>query len=173
MPRPRCEVNFPRILHDRARDTWAPPLTVAERAGAEWAGVSGRAWRACKTIAAATQDEPDKAELLLADIRQVFHHAGDPQHLPTGKSVDNFDPHAPAILPALVAMEWRPWPEYSRNRPLSPRGLANLLKPFKITPSTIRLDSSSTPKGYKREAFEPVWKRYGIGDPEDDLNPTG
>ena len=63
-------------------------------------------------------------------------------------------------------MEGHPWSEYSRNRPLSPRGLAKLLKRFKITPCTIRLESGATPKGYKLESFVPIWKRYKTGDPE-------
>ena len=171
--RPRQDMAFPPILNDRARDAWAPLLSIAERAGGEWAGESGRAWRACETIAVATQDETDPAEMLLADIWQVFHEAPDREKLPTGKTDDIYDESFPAILPALIAMEGRPWSDYSRNRPLSPRGLANLLRRFKITPSTIRVGEKPTLKGYKHESFVPVWKNYGIGDPEDDPDPTG
>ena len=165
--RPRLEVPIPPGLHDRARDAWASLLSIAERAGGEWAGKSGRAWRACETITAATIDETDRGEMLLADIRKVFHDAGDPDHLPTGKRDADYDPYNPAILPALTALEGRPWPEYSRGQRLSPRKLADLLKRFKITSSTIRLKSGTTPKGYKRESFVSVWKRYDIGDPEE------
>ena len=59
-------------------------------------------------------------------------------------------------------MERRPWSEWSRGRPLSPRGLAKLLKDFDITPNTIRVSGGSTPKGYKRADFKKVWNRYGI-----------
>ena len=171
--RPRQDVAFPPILNDRARDAWASLLSIAERAGGEWAGESGRAWRACETIAVATLDETDPAEKLLADMWQVFHEALDCEHLPTGKTDDTYDESFPAILPALIAMEGRPWSDYSRNRPLSPRGLANLLRRFKITPSTIRVGEKLTLKGYKRESFVRVWKNYGIGDPEDDPDPIG
>ena len=78
----------------------------------------------------------------------------------------------PAILPALVTMEDRPWSEWSRGKPLSPRGLATLLKSFGIAPSTIRLDGDATPKGYKRAAFEPVWKRYDIPSSEAPPKPS-
>ena len=104
--------------------------------------------------------------MLLVDLRKVFHQAADPVHLPTGNANEPYDPIAPAILPALIAMEGHPWSEYSRSRPLSPRGLANLLKRFKINPGTIRLETDSTPKGYKRADLEPIWERYGIGASE-------
>ena len=168
----RRDVPFPPGLHDRARDAWAPLLSIAERAGGGWSGQTGRAWRACETITATTKDETDIAEMLLTDMRQVFHQAGDPRHLPTGKSEAAYDPYSPAILPALIAMEGRPWSEHSRRRPLSTRGLASLLGRFKIKSGTIRPQSGPTAKGYKREAFEPVWERYDIRDPEDRPDPS-
>ena len=100
----------------------------------------------------------------------MFKDAGDPEHLPTGKSGDEYDATAPAILPALIAKEGRPWPEWPHGRPLSPRGLASLLKDFGIASSTIRTSSKSTPKGYKRSAFERHWKLYGIGTSADSSN---
>ena len=48
----------------------------------------------------------------------------DPAHLPTGKPDVAQISLEPAILPALVTMEDRPWSEWSRGKPLSPRGLA-------------------------------------------------
>ncbi len=173
LAKPRRDVVFPPGLHDRARDAWAPLHSIAECAGGEWAETNGRAWRACMAITAATIDETDIAEILLADMRQVFYEAADPPHLPTGKPDAAYDNFSPAILPALIAMEGHPWSEYSRNRPLSPRGLAKLLKRFKITPCTIRLEAGATPKGYKLESFVPVWKRYDIGKPEDPPDPMG
>ena len=63
-------------------------------------------------------------------------------------------------------MEGRPWSEWSRGRPVSPRGLANVLKGFGIAPGTICLNHKLTAKGYKRTSFEPIWMRYGIPNPE-------
>ena len=51
-------------------------------------------------------------------------------------------------------------------------GLATLLKSFGIAPSTIRVNGGATPKGYKRAAFEPVWKRYDIPSSEDPPKPS-
>ena len=105
-------------------------------------------------------------------MASIPRRAADPAHLPTGKPDVAQNPREPAILPALVAMEDRPWSEWSRGKPLSPRGLAKLLKDFGIAPSTIRVNGGATPKGYKRAAFEPVWKRYDIPSAEDPPKPS-
>ena len=165
--RRRNAVAFPPRTNDRARDAWEALLAIADIAGGDWARETGRAWRACQAITAQSEDAGDRGEMLLADLRQVFRDAGDPAHLPTGKNDERYDPSLPAILPALVAMDGRPWAEYSRSKPLSPRGLADLLGRFRITSGTIRLESGSTPKGYKRAALMPHWKRYGIDNPDD------
>ena len=159
----RKAVSFPSGLHERARDIWEALLATAEIAGGNWAGTTGRAYRACEAVSAEVDPETGASEMLLADIWAVFTEAGNPEALPTGKPDEQYDPNNPAILPALIAREGRPWSEWSRSRPLSPRGLAKLLKGFKIFPGTIRLASGSTPKGYRRVAFMPLWERYGIG----------
>ena len=168
----RNAVAFPSGLNDRACDAWEALLAIGEVAGGEWAGTAGRAYRACEAINAEVDPETGASEMLLADLWAVYKEAGDPEHLPTGKRDDQYDPNEPAILPALIAMEGRPWSEWSRGRPLSPRGLANLLKGFGIAPGTIRLNHKLTAKGYKRASFEPIWKRYGILSPEDPRNPS-
>ena len=54
-----------------------------------------------------------------------------------------------AIVAHLVAKEGEPWAEMGRVRkPLTPNGLARLLKPFGISPNTIRQHDGTTPKGY-------------------------
>ena len=166
----RNAVAFPSGLHDRARDAWEVPLAIGEVAGGNWAGSTGRAYRACQAVSAEVDPETGAREMLLADIHAVFKGAGDPERLPTGKPGDDYDPKAPSILPALIAMERRPWAEWSRGRPLTPRALANLLRGFGISPGTIRISDRSTPKGYKRADFERAWERYGIGRSADPSN---
>ncbi len=74
-------------------------------------------------------------------------------------------------------MEDRPWPEWRSGSKLTPRGLANLLKPFVIAPGTIRADGaatgSGTAKGYKRSAFVNVWRNYSIEEtPSPSVTPS-
>ena len=153
----RNDVAFPPGLHDRERDAWEPLLTIADHAGGTWSGENGRAWRAAEAISANTEDQTDAREKLLADIHKVFREAGMPPTLPTT-----------FILEKLNSMEDRPWPEWKLGKAFSPRQLASLLKPFGITPGTIRVESSvtgrETAKGYKRSTFEKAWNNYGIGD---------
>ena len=153
----RNELAFPPGLQDRARDAWESPLAIADCAGGPWAGEGGRAWRAAEAICADTKDETSVRETLLADIHKVFREADDPKVLPTD-----------SILGSLNTMEGRPWPEWRRGNPLTAQGLAMLLKPFGITPGTIRVKGnvtgSKTAKGYKRSGFEKVWKNYAVGE---------
>ncbi len=162
----RSEVVFPPCLHDRARDAWEALFAIADIAGGKWASEGGRAWRAAESISANTKDEPGVKETLLADIHKVFRDAGDPKSLTTN-----------CILKELNAMEDRQWPEWNRGSPLTPRGLATLLKPFGIEPWTIRTDGiatgSETAKGYKRSAFVKVWKGYSVEDtPSPSVTPS-
>ena len=153
----RNTLSFPPGLHDRARDAWEALFAIAGIAGGEW---TERARHACEAVQANTEVQTGAGEQLLADMRKVFREAGDP---PSMSTANHGGSHGEAILPNLWAIEDSPWSEW-RGKPLTPRGLANLLKRFGIAPGTIRLPDGSTPKGYKREALEPAWQRYLPGD---------
>ena len=142
-------VNFPDGLHDRARDAWRILLSIGSVAGGEWAGPKGRAWRACQHISADAEEETGAREKLLADLWKVFREAGDPEALPTQQ-----------ILKDLAAMEGRPWSECRQGKALSSRGLASLLKPFKVAPKNIKLPDQRVVKGYYRTHLQPVWDAY-------------
>ena len=172
--RKRKTVDFPPGLHDRARDGWAPLLTIGELVGGEWSGEDGRAWQACVKITASTKDETDIGERLLADIRKVFFQERDPDYLPTvNKSSDLYNETIPGILQKLNAMEESPWGDINQGKPLTSNGLAKRLKRFEIKPHTIRLDAGLTAKGYRRTDFLPVWERYDILEPEEPPNSSG
>jgi len=142
-------VEFPSGLHDRARDAWEALLAIGNVAGGAWAGRGGRAWRACEHVAAsAAGEETGAREMLLADLRDIFEAGGWPAALASR-----------AILDRLIAMEGRPWGEWSRGKPLSAHGLSKLLKLFGIAPRNIRIDGAVV-KGYERAAFEDTWSAY-------------
>jgi len=68
----------------------------------------------------------------------------------------------------LVSREDRPWPEWGKTRkPLTKVQLARMLKPYGISPGTIRLDDGTakgtTAKGYLKSAFEDAFARYLSG----------
>lgn len=64
------------------------------------------------------------------------------------------------LLAHLHGLDEAPWAEWRNGRPLSAQGLGGLLKPYRVRSRTVRIADGSTPKGYKREQFEDVWRRY-------------
>ena len=139
-------VTFPHGLDDRQQDSWEPLLAIAGVAGGDW---PERARLACMSLCASASDRESAKELLLADLYDLFKQRDDPDALET---ID--------VLNYLNGLETRPWPEWSRGKPMTARALASQLKPFKIAPHTIRPDATRTAKGYKRNDFINVFSRY-------------
>jgi hypothetical protein len=88
---------------------------------------------------------------LLVDIRDVFKDYPD--------RITSAD-----LCAGLAAIEGSPWSEDERTRkPITPSGVARLLKPFGISPRTINLGPDSAKhslKGYHRSDFADAWERY-------------
>ena len=135
----------PAELHDRAADNWRPLLAIADLAGGDW---PARARRAALKLSGADAGEGDTTStLLLEDIRMLFRE----------RDVDRLK--SEGVTTALSTMLDRPWPTFDRGRPISPAGIARLLKPYGITPGTIRI-GEETARGYLRSAFEDAFSRY-------------
>ncbi|QGM48078.1 DUF3631 domain-containing protein [Methylocystis heyeri] len=142
---------LPDGIADRGADVWGPLLTVAELAGGRWPDLARQA--AIEAVLSAKVNErPSLPVQLLADIRTCF---GDKDRLPTAD-----------LLAKLLADEEAPWGDI-RGRKIDARKLAELLRPYGIQSSTIRMADGSTPKGYKRDSFQDTWKRY-LPAPEPD-----
>jgi len=135
----------PTELNDRAADNWRPLLAIADRAGSQW---PEKARRAALELSAVIAGEPDTMRtLLLSDIRVVFGM----------RKTDRLK--SEALTTALNAMSDRPWPTFDRGRMMTPAGIARMLRPFGITPETIRF-GEETAKGYRLSAFEDAFARY-------------
>jgi Protein of unknown function (DUF3631)/RepB DNA-primase from phage plasmid len=136
--------DVPAQLSNRNADNWAELLTIAALHGDVWAE---RARRAALSLTRTDSDDAGYGIALLEDIKTAI---GKAEQI----STDN-------LLRSLHAMTERPWCEYGRARkPITPRQLASLLRPFGIASGTIRESEISTPKGYRREQFESAWDRY-------------
>jgi hypothetical protein len=136
---------LPDELDDRAADGWEPLLAIADAAGGDWPQCARRA----AVELSGEQDEQDDAIplRLLADVHAVFEARGT-DRIATVE-----------LLEALAEDAEAPWATWHRGERMSPRALADLLRPFSIRSRTIRLDDE-TPKGYMRESFEDAWSRY-------------
>lgn len=137
------EPEIPPELYGRAADNWRALLSIADMAGGNW---PQRARQAAVTMSA-SRSEQTAGILLLEDLRSLFLIHGDRMQTTT-------------ILAALNEMDDRPWPEWSRGRELTPRGLGRLLSPFDIHPRSIRVSNGETPKGYLHEQFSDSFTRY-------------
>jgi hypothetical protein len=134
--------SMPPGFENRLGDNWELLFAIADHAGCRW---PDQARDAASKLSAAAADTASIGTQLLADIREVF---SDDDRLSTVE-----------LLQRLTADAERPWLEYSHGKPLTPRGLSRMLRPFGILSGTIRL-GSGTPKGYYRVAFEDAWERY-------------
>jgi hypothetical protein len=59
----------------------------------------------------------------------------------------------------LGAMEERPWPEYSRGKPITARQVAAALRRFEIKPALVRA-GAEVARGYAKDDFADAFARY-------------
>jgi putative DNA primase/helicase len=137
--------EMPAGLDDRAADAWEPLVAIGDAAGAGW---PKRSREVALALSGDGVKEDDSVRgILLADISRTFTARGLPQ-MPTAELIEQ-----------LVAVEGHPWAEWKGGKPITPTGLARLLAPFKIFPSTIRV-GDSTSKGYRLADFADAFSRY-------------
>jgi len=142
---PASHPELPEALSDRQQDGAEPLLAIADMAGGQWPQLARRALVDLCTEGQAADESIGK--LLLTDISQIFEQR---QAVKIG-SADLAD--------SLSEIETSPWIEWSNGKPLSAARLARLLRPFDITPHSIRLEDK-TPKGYERADFDDAFRRY-------------
>lgn len=135
----------PAGIDDRAADCWYGLLAIADAAGGRWPSLA-------RAIAVAVMSGRDNSEglgvELLHDLKALFD-SRDVDRLSTSN-----------IVAALVGLEERPWLEFRRGQPITPRQLATLLAAFGIRSRNMRMPDGTVPKGYLRRDFEDAWNRY-------------
>ena len=146
VPLAAADPELPPALFNRAADNWRSLVAIADAAGGDW---PERARAAALTELGAA-DDSSWGTMLLADIRAVFQRRGDDRIL------------SKTLADDLIEQEDRPWPEWRRGMPITPRQIAEVLAPFGIAPKTIRLGPGpkGTAKGYLAAQFADAWERY-------------
>jgi hypothetical protein len=109
------------IVSDRAQDNWRPLLAIGDLAGGPWPDTLRKA--AC-TLSGQMGEDTGVGVQLLADLRDLFDQKATDSRKPR-KSLFTRD-----ILTYLHSLEERPWPTYDHGKPLTPRQLSDLLRPF-------------------------------------------
>jgi putative DNA primase/helicase len=144
------DVALPDDLDDRAQDNWEPLFAIADVIGGDW---PDRARTAALALSGPTSRPPD-ASLglrLLSTIRSLLEEKFAGQ-----RTV--FTEHLLLHLAPLDAFKSR------AGKSIDSTGLADVLRPFKIAPGTVRQGEQNR-KGYYRADFEDAFERY-LSKPE-------
>jgi hypothetical protein len=144
----RARPVFREGLSDRQLDMSEPLLAIADLAGGEWPALLRHSLSVL--FSSAASEDASRGVALLLDVRAVFNT----QTGGHGGSI-----FTSGLVAALNKMEESPWSGWNKGTGMTAANLAKLLKPYNITPGTVRI-GSVTSKGYKREAFNDVWNRY-------------
>jgi putative DNA primase/helicase len=137
----------PEAMGDREGDISIPMLSIADDAGGPWPSRARRALLDVFGHRSANEGNAEDGALLLKDLKMMFAEL-------SALRLTSAD-----MVARLGKMEERPWPEWRAGKPMTAPQLARALAPFGIRPATIRT-GADTAKGYHREAFEEVWRRY-------------
>lgn len=138
---------LPETLSDRAQDNWEPLLAIADCAGGHWPQTARQTSLA---IYAKSKDEENQSAgmMLLNDIQNLFDDE------PMREKITSAD-----LLKKLCELEDRPWNEWSKGKPITTNKVAKYLKPFGVSPMSVR-DGYKNAKGYKKEDFDDAFSRY-------------
>jgi len=121
-PLDEAEPTMPASLRGRAADNWRHMIAIADAAGRDWPQKA----RNAAELLTVGRSERSIGIMLLEDLRILFEERGD--RLLTAQ-----------ILEALRAMEHRPWSELRPGKPISEYKLAELLEPFEVKPTRLRI----------------------------------
>lgn len=131
-------------LHNRKAEVWWALLAIGEQVGGEWQESARSAARALGAGGDGTDSPAPQLQLLL-DIRAAF--GGE-------RTIFTDD-----LLAYLNGLDESPWGARRRGEGLDPRGLAHLLRPFKVKPKKVRV-AERVAKGYHIDQFGDAFARY-------------
>jgi putative DNA primase/helicase len=138
---------------NRLASNWQLMFAIADSLGEE-AGQRARA--AAQQIAGVTA-VTSAGVALLRDIKTMFD----------GSTLDYLT--SKAIVANLVEDPERPWAEWSRGKPITEKGVAQLLHEYFIFSRNVGPEGSQA-KGYRKADFNDAWSRYE--DPKKEDTPS-
>jgi hypothetical protein len=135
--------ELPAGMINRRAEVWWALLAIADHIGADWPERAGAA--AVEVSSGGDDTDGMSAPVqLLMDIRDAF---GDQESIATA-----------TLLAKLNELDESPWGARRRGEGLDARGLATMLRPFKIKPRSVRAPGGS--KGYRVEQFDDAFARH-------------
>lgn len=147
-------------LEDRQLDISEPLLAIADLAGGEWP-VKLRDSLGVLFHSEASEDTSNGV-WLLRDIWEIFaERIGMDVFNEHGRQTQSDRISSFEMCTKLNSKEDAPWREGGKaERPLTQSGLAHLLKPYHVSPRTIRFGHDPTQKGYLKEDFADPWVQF-------------
>jgi putative DNA primase/helicase len=136
---------LPEGLINRVADNWQPLLAIADAVGGHWPETA----RKLAQKAAETDIDDKSAIALLRDIRDYV--------LDLDRTTDRVSTEQ--LLFTLQITAERPWARYNRGGPITSYQLAQLLKPFGISPRVLRFGDELA-RGYLIADFRDAFERY-------------
>jgi hypothetical protein len=147
-----CDPPVIDEISDRAFDGWEPLLAIAEAVGCEW---PAKARGGAIMLSGGVAIEDDSAGVqALADVRRAF------------KECEADQLHTDRLLQKLWTFAESPWATWHHGKPLSPSGLAKLLRRYGIRSKQVWADDTNK-HGYLRKDFADAWRRYLVAKPSD------
>jgi Protein of unknown function (DUF3631) len=137
---------MPPELTNRAADNFTPLLAIADAAGGRWPELARQ-----MAVRSAALAGPDASigVMLLVDVRRIFRRI-ETDRIPTTE-----------LIEGLKWMDDRPWAEWQGRQGITPSQVANLLRPYGISPKTLRFPPMNVVlKGYSLADFEDAFNRY-------------
>jgi len=138
-----AEPAIPRGLTNRAADIWEPLLALADLAGGPWPEL---ARQAAGGLNARAQAHSPIGSLLLDILMSFVLGEGDRLFSRT-------------LVERLNRAGERPWMELRKGKGATETWLAQQLRPYGVHSRTVRI-GEQVAKGYMREDFQDVFKRY-------------
>ncbi len=138
-----AEPAIPRGLTNRAADIWEPLLALADLAGGRWPEL---ARQAAAGLNARAQAHSPIGSLLLDILMSFVLGEGDRLFSRT-------------LVERLNGAGERPWMELRKGKGVTETWLAQQLRPYGVHSRTVRI-GEQVAKGYMREDFQDVFKRY-------------
>jgi len=133
----------PEGFINRPASNWELMFAIADSLG-DTAGA--RARRIAQHIVGAV-DMASAGVLLLQDIKTMFDRS----------TLDYLT--TKAIIEDLTADPEKPWADWSRGRPITDKGIADLLREYRIISRTVGPQDARS-KGYRQADFRDAWDRY-------------
>jgi hypothetical protein len=140
----------PEGFMNRMASNWQLMFAIADSLGDE-AGARARA--IAQQIAGVT-DMASAGVALLREIKTMFE----------ASSLDYLT--SKAVISNLTSDPEKQWAEWSRSKPITEKGVAQLLREYRIISRNVGSRDAQT-KGYRKADFEDAWKRYLTPEAED------